>query len=74
MDLITKQVLSMDGGPSLIDFQHCVRLQEDWHLSSPGTSTEETGFSIIGWEKNDFQTSLTNFSLEGILHSKQYDH
>ena len=33
IDSITKQVLSMDGGPSLIDFQHCVHLQEDWHLS-----------------------------------------
>ena len=35
MDSITKQVLSMDGGPSLIDFQNCVHLQEDWHLSFP---------------------------------------
>ena len=33
MDSITKQVLIMDRGPSLIDFQHCVQLQEDWHLS-----------------------------------------
>jgi hypothetical protein len=33
MDLITKQVSSMDGGPSLINFQRCVQLQEDWHLS-----------------------------------------
>ena len=39
----------------------------------PGTSSVETGFSIIRWGKNDCQTSLTNFSLEGILHSKQYD-
>ena len=35
MDSITIQVLSMDRGPSLIDFQHCVHLQEDWHLSFP---------------------------------------
>ena len=39
----------------------------------PGTSTVEADFSIIGWGKNDYRTSLTNFSLEGILHSKQYD-
>ena len=30
-----KQVLIMDRGPSLFDFQHCVHLQEDWHLSFP---------------------------------------
>ena len=35
MDLITKQVLSMDEGPSLINIQDCVHLQEDWHLSFP---------------------------------------
>ena len=39
----------------------------------PGTSTVEADFSVIGWEKNDYRTSLTNFSLEGILHCKQYD-
>ena len=33
MDSITKQVLSMDGGPLLIDIQHFVHLQEHWHLS-----------------------------------------
>ena len=33
MDSIAKQVLTMDGGPSLIDFQYCVHLQVDWHLS-----------------------------------------
>ena len=35
MDSITKQVLSMDEGPSLINIQDCVHLQEDWHLSFP---------------------------------------
>ena len=40
----------------------------------PGTSTVESNFSVIGWEKNEYRTSLTNFSLEGILHCKQYDH
>ena len=29
---ITKQVSSMDGGPSVIGFQHCVHIKEDWHL------------------------------------------
>jgi hypothetical protein len=41
-------------------------------LCFPGTSPVEA--SVIGWEKDDYQTSLTKFSMEGILHCKQYDH
>jgi hypothetical protein len=37
----------------------------------PGTSTVESDFSIIGWEKDDCQTALSNLSLEAILHAKQ---
>ena len=40
----------------------------------PGTSTVEADFSVIGWEKDEYRTALTNFSLEGILHCKQYEH
>jgi hypothetical protein len=38
----------------------------------PNTATVESDFSIIGWEKNDYRKSLTDFSLEGILHTKQF--
>ncbi|KAI2494769.1 hypothetical protein MHU86_19764 [Fragilaria crotonensis] len=38
----------------------------------PGTATVESDFSLINWEKGDYRSSLTDFSLEGILHSKQY--
>jgi hypothetical protein len=38
----------------------------------PNTATVESDFSIIGWEKNDNRVDLTDFSLEGILHSKQF--
>ena len=39
----------------------------------PGTATVEADFSIVKWEKDEFRMSLTNFSLEGILHSKQFE-
>lgn len=39
----------------------------------PGTSTVESDFSVIGFEKDDYRKSLTNFSLEGILQCKQYE-
>ena len=39
----------------------------------PNTATVESDFSLIGWEKDAYRTSLTDFSLEGILHAKQYD-
>lgn len=38
----------------------------------PGTSTVESDFSVIGNEKNEYRTSLTDFSLEGILQCKQF--
>ena len=38
----------------------------------PDTSTTESDFSVIGWEKNDFLTDLVDFLLEGIRHRKQY--
>ena len=39
----------------------------------PGTSTVESDFSVIGWEKNEYQAALTDFSLEGNLQCKQYE-
>ena len=39
----------------------------------PGTSNVESDFSIVKWEKDDCRIGLTDFSLEGILHAKQFD-
>ena len=38
----------------------------------PGTSSAESDFSLINWTKDSSSQSLTNFSLESILHCKQY--
>jgi hypothetical protein len=38
----------------------------------PGTSTVESDFSVVKYEKNKNRMSLTDASLEGILHAKQY--
>ncbi|GMH36905.1 hypothetical protein BSKO_04778 [Bryopsis sp. KO-2023] len=38
----------------------------------PTTSSVESDFSIVKWEKNVTRQSLTDFSLEGVLQSKQY--
>ena len=37
----------------------------------PGTSSVESDFSIIGFEKDEYYTCLTDFALEGIMHCKQ---
>ena len=39
----------------------------------PGTSTVESDFSIVKWEKDDCRSGLTDFSLEGIMHAKQHE-
>jgi hypothetical protein len=36
----------------------------------PGTSTVESDFSVVKYEKNKNRMSLTNASFEGILHAK----
>ncbi|KAI2490908.1 hypothetical protein MHU86_23673 [Fragilaria crotonensis] len=38
----------------------------------PGTSSVESDFSLINWTKDPHSKSLTDFSLEAILHCKQY--
>ena len=39
----------------------------------PGTSNVESNVSIVKWEKYVMQMRLSDFSLEGILHAKQYN-
>jgi hypothetical protein len=39
----------------------------------PNTATVESDFSVINWEKDSTRQDLTDFSLEGILHCKQYN-
>ena len=38
----------------------------------PGTDQVDREFSILKMKKDDFRSSLTDLSPEGILHSKQY--
>lgn len=36
------------------------------------TASVESDFSILGWEKDKFRLSITDLSLEGVMHCKQY--
>ena len=38
----------------------------------PGTSSIESDFSLINWTKDSSSQGLTDFSLESLLHCKQY--
>ncbi|KAH9554008.1 hypothetical protein CY35_08G042000 [Sphagnum magellanicum] len=38
----------------------------------PGTSTVESNFSVLRWEKDGYHKALLDFGLEGVLQSKQY--
>jgi hypothetical protein len=50
------------------------RFPEDGGLATVflGTATVESDFSVLKYAKNDYRTALTDFSLEGILHAKQF--
>jgi hypothetical protein len=39
----------------------------------PNTASVESDFSILGWEKDRYRLSITDLSLEGVMHCKQYD-
>ena len=39
----------------------------------PGTAVVESNFSALKYKKNSFRTSLLDLTLEGIMHSKQYN-
>jgi hypothetical protein len=39
----------------------------------PGNATVESDFSVIGWEKDSYRNAQTDFSLEGLLHARQFD-
>jgi hypothetical protein len=39
----------------------------------PGTPTVESDFSIIGGEQDIYSSALTDLSLEGLLHARQFD-
>jgi hypothetical protein len=38
----------------------------------PGTSSVESDFSILRWEKDLFPKRLSNFGLEGVMQAKQF--
>ena len=39
----------------------------------PNTTSVESDFSMVKWEKDAHHTGLTSLSLEGVMHSKQLD-
>jgi len=39
----------------------------------PNTTSVESDFSIVKWEKNDSHNSLTSLSLACIMHAKQFE-
>ena len=39
----------------------------------PSTSTVESDFSVLRWEKDDHRKSISDFGLEGVMQSKQYN-
>ena len=39
----------------------------------PGTASVESDFSLVNYEKDQYRSKLSDFSLEGILHAKQME-
>jgi hypothetical protein len=75
LDECTDEKTEFDEGWALCKGRFCRLKLFAGGLASmfPNTATVESDFSVIGNEKNVHRTSLTDFSLEGILHSKQFE-
>ncbi|KAJ8516523.1 hypothetical protein ON010_g18435 [Phytophthora cinnamomi] len=51
------------------------RLQKycgDLASAFPNTAIVDSDFYVLGWEKDEYRHSLTDFSFQGIVHAKQY--
>jgi len=74
IDSSTATKTTFDDGWSLLGRQLPLLQQfcGDIATAFPNTATVESDFSVLGWEKDAYRQCLTDFSLEGILHAKQY--
>lgn len=54
-------------------FLHLRQLCGGLATAFPNTTSVESDFSIIKWEKDDSRTRLTSISLVGIMHAKQFE-
>ena len=61
------------GSPGLKDrFPDLVQFLGGLACPFPNTATVESDFSVLKWEKDSHRNALTSFSLEGILHCRQF--
>ncbi|ETW09944.1 hypothetical protein H310_00367 [Aphanomyces invadans] len=57
------------GGPFELLRRFCVGLA----TALPNTTSIESDFSILKWEKDAYRENLLDLSLEGIFQAKQFD-
>jgi hypothetical protein len=53
-------------------FMQLRQLCDGLAIAFPNTTSIESDFSIVKWEKNNSRRSLTGLSLAGIMHAKQF--
>ncbi|KAH6575369.1 hypothetical protein BASA62_001946 [Batrachochytrium salamandrivorans] len=74
LNAMTNTAISFEDAWSVVGSRFCMLKEFCGGLATvfPNTATVESDFSRLGLEKNEYRKSLTDFSLEGVLHSKQY--
>ncbi|KAL3658791.1 hypothetical protein V7S43_016159 [Phytophthora oleae] len=75
IDSANDESTSFECGWELLgaEFPWLQQFAGDLASTFPNTASVESDFSIMGWEKDEYRQSLTDFSLEGVLHAKQYN-
>jgi hypothetical protein len=54
-------------------FMQLCQLCGGFTTAFPNTTSVESDFSIVKWEKNDSRSNLTSLSLASIMHAKQFE-
>jgi hypothetical protein len=81
--MVTEAIDAIEGDGKVWEFEKCwecvahrVPLLHDFFggLATvfPGTATVEADFSDLKWTKDKYSVSLSDFSLEAKLHTKQF--
>ena len=80
-DVLRREIDSLDSTSSFVDAWSVLGKKSFPNLMEfcgviatlfPGTSTVESDFSVLRWEKGDSRKSLSDLGLEAVLQSKQH--
>jgi hypothetical protein len=69
----TRNAFSQSWSPCGSRFKDLEKFSAGLATVMPTTSRVEGDFSLMNYRRNSYCSAMTDFSLEGVMYSKQYD-